>query len=293
VAEESGEYRASDGRLVTYSLFGPADGRPVVFHNGTPGSRHLGPRMTRTVERHGVRLLVLDRPGYGTSSRSPGRSVADVVTDVQAVIDRLGWSHFAVWGASGGGPHALACAGLLADRVTSCASVVGPAPYPAQGFDWFEGMSPGNVEEFSRALEGEDSYRPLVERLAKEAVDAAQVGEVPASLASELPEADIAAIRTRMEDEGYVDRVLAANRDGVDGWVDDCIAFTMPWGVDPSAIDVPVSVWYGRDDVLCPRNHSEWLLSNIPNAERHELPHGHLLDDEALDAIYARLLALS
>ncbi|HET7016686.1 MAG TPA: alpha/beta hydrolase [Streptosporangiaceae bacterium] len=296
VEEESGEFRASDGRLVTFSLYGPVDGPKVVGHNGTPGTRHLGPRMTRTLERHGVRMLVLDRPGYGASSRWPGRRVADVVTDIREIVDRQGWDHFAVWGGSGGGPHALACAGLLAGRVTRCASVVGPAPYGVPGLvglDWFEGMSPGNVEEFSRALEGEESYRPLVERLAQEAVDAAQEGQVPVSLASELPEADIAALRTRMNDEGYVERILAANRDGVDGWIDDCIAMSRPWGVDLSAIDVPVSVWYGRDDVLCPRNHAEWLLSNIPNAERHELPDGHLLDDNALDALYGWLLALS
>jgi pimeloyl-ACP methyl ester carboxylesterase len=291
VEEESGEFRARDGRLVTFSLYGPAGGRKVLFHYGTPGTRHLASLMTNTVERHGVRLLVLDRPGYGTSSRWPGRRVVDVVTDVRALADGLGWDEFAVWGGSGGGPHALSCAGLLADRVTSCASVVGLAPYGAKGLDWFDGMSPGNVEEFSRALEGEGSYRPLVERLAQEAVDAAQAGEVPATLASELPETDIAALRARMKDPGSLDRILAANRDGVDGWIDDCIAMSKPWGMDPSAIDVPVSIWYGRDDVLSPRNHAEWLLSNIPNAERHELPHGHLLDDGALDAIYSWLLA--
>jgi pimeloyl-ACP methyl ester carboxylesterase len=294
VGEESGEFRADDGRLVTFSLYGPVGGRRVVFHSGTPGTRHLGPRATGVIERHGVRALVMDRPGYGTSRRWPGRRVADVVTGIRALTDRLGWDDFAVWGGSGGGPHALACAGLLAGRVTRCASVVGPAPYGVEGLagpDWFDGMSPGNVEEFSRALEGERSYRPLVEMLAQEAVDAAQAGEVPASLASELPEADIAAIKTRMQDQGYLDRILAANRDGVDGWIDDCIAMSKPWGIDPSAIDVPVSIWYGLDDVLCPRNHAEWLLSNIPNAERHELPHGHLLDDDALDAVYGWLLA--
>jgi pimeloyl-ACP methyl ester carboxylesterase len=290
VEEESGEIRASDGRLVTFSLYGPAGGRPVVCHNGTPGTRHLGPRMTGTLERNGVRMLILDRPGYGTSSRWPGRTVADVVTDVRAVVDLQGWDHFAVWGGSGGGPHALACASLLADRVTRCASVVGPAPYGAEELDWFDGMSPGNVEEFNSALEGEDSFRPLVERLAKEAVDAAQAGQMPATLASDLKEADIAAFRARMDDQGFVERAIAAHRDGIDGWIDDCIAFTKPWGIDPSTIEVPVSIWYGLDDVLCPRGHAEWLLSNIPSSERHELPDGHLLDDEALDAIYTWLL---
>jgi len=107
------------------------------------------------LERQHVQLLVVDRPGYGRSTRWPRRRIADVGTDVRAVADLHGWNRFAVWGGPGGGPHALACASLLPDRVEWCASVVGPAPYGGGGLtDWFNGMSPGNVEEFSRALEG-------------------------------------------------------------------------------------------------------------------------------------------
>ena len=151
----------------------------MFFHNGTPGTRHLAPRMWGAVERHNVELIVLDRPGYGTSSRRPGRSVADIVEDVVWVSDSLGWDGFSVWGASGGGPHALACAALAPERVERCASVVGPAPFEAAGLDWFDKMSPGNVEEMTLARQGEDAYRPLVERLAKHAVEAVQQGRVP------------------------------------------------------------------------------------------------------------------
>jgi len=78
--------------------------------------------------------------------------------------------------------------------------------------------------------------------------------------------------------------------DGVDGWIDDAISMAQPWGFDLSSISVPVSIWYGSDDVLCPKGHSEWLPSHIPNAEPHELRHGHMLEDEDLDAIYSWLL---
>jgi pimeloyl-ACP methyl ester carboxylesterase len=278
--EESGEFRSAEGRLVAFSRYGPADGRRVVFHYGTPGTRHLSERATNVLAERDVQILVLDRPGYGESSRWPGRCIADVVSDVAMVADLHGWDRFAVWGGSGGGPHALACASLLADRVERCASVVGPAPYGADGLDWMDGMSPGNVEEFDRALEG----------LAREAVEAVQSGEVPLGPEYELPEADLAALRTRMAEPGYLERTIAMHTGGIDGWIDDAIALVKPWGFDPDEISVPVSVWYGPDDVLCPQAHAEWLLAHVPGAERHELPSGHLLGDAELNAIYGWLV---
>lgn len=293
VTEESGEFRAADGRTVTFSRYGPAGGRRVVFHSGTPGTRHQGPRMLEHIERHGIELLVLDRPGYGTSTRLPGRCIADVAADVASMVDLLGWDRFAVWGGSGGAPHALACAALMPDRVERCASVVGPAPFDAEGLDWFEAMSPGNVEEFTLAIEGEEAYRPLVERLAHETVEAARKGEVPIPDVYDLPESDRASLLARMSDPGYMDRLVASNLDGVDGWIDDCIAATKPWGFDPATIKVPTSVWYGPDDVLVPSSHGEWLLSHTPDAERHLLPSGHMLEAAELDAIYRWLLSAS
>ena len=234
-------------------------------------------------------MLIVDRPGYGGSGRCAGRRIADVVVDVVAATELHGWDRFAIWGGSGGGPHALACAALLGDRVERCASVVGPAPYDAEGLDWFDGMSPGNVEEFSRVLEGEAAFRPLVERLSREAIEAIRAEALPLSADYELPESDRAALRARLSDPGNRDRMVATFS-GVDGWIDDCIAMTTPWGFDPTAITVPVSVWYGSGDALCPTGHSEWLVRNVPGAERHELPGGHVLDDAALDAIHAWLV---
>jgi pimeloyl-ACP methyl ester carboxylesterase len=91
----------------------------------------LAPDRLVPVDELGIRLLVADRPGYGASTRLPGRSIASVADDVAVLADSLGWDRFALWGASGGGPHALGCAARMGDRIMRCAGVVSPAPFDA------------------------------------------------------------------------------------------------------------------------------------------------------------------
>jgi pimeloyl-ACP methyl ester carboxylesterase len=277
----------SDGRRLAFRVYGSDSRRRVVFHYGTPGTRRLRLPYVAAADRADVQLLVIDRPGYDASTRQAGRRVVDVVADVVTVLDELGWSTFAVWGASGGAPHALACAAALPERVTRCASVVGPAPFDTEDLDWFAGMSPGNVEEFTAAAKGERAYRPLVERLAATAVAAAEAGEIELADGYDLPDADLRALRARLAEPGHLDVVRAACADGVDGWIDDCIAFVRPWGFSLRSLRRPVSVWYGPDDVLSPRAHARHLLTVIPDAEGHQLPAGgHILAGEDIDAIY-------
>jgi pimeloyl-ACP methyl ester carboxylesterase len=176
------ELALPDGRVISYCMYGPEDGRRVVFEFGTPSTRFLAPYWVGPVDELGIRLLVADRPGYGGSTRLAGRSVAARTDDLAAVTGYLGWERFAVWGASGGAPHALACAARLGDRVTRCASVVSPAPFDAVGLDWYDGMPPGNVEEFTCARAGEVALRPLVEQLARDAVAAAENGQPPVTV---------------------------------------------------------------------------------------------------------------
>lgn len=157
----------------------------------------------------------MDRPGYSSATRRKDRVIADVVEDIVAVLDRIGWSQFAVWGGSGGGPHALACAARLPKRVTRCASVVGPAPFDAEGLNWFGGMSAGNVEEFTLAAAGEQRYRPLVQRLAEDAVAAVEAGGIQVAGDYELPDADIRALRARRAEDGYQERMRETYLSGV------------------------------------------------------------------------------
>ncbi len=198
----------------------------------------------------------------------------------------VGWDRFAVWGGSGGAPHALAIAARLPDRVTACASVVGLAPYDAPGLDWYAEMSPANVAEFRAAARGERAYRPMVERLAAEAMAEIEAGGLEVSDDYQLPEVDRHALAARRAEDGYHDRMSLSYRHGIDGWIDDSIAFTKPWGFELSELTTRTSVWYGPADVLASRAHHEYLLSVIPDAQLHELHGGHLLNEAELVAIY-------
>ena len=276
-----------DGRRVAYCLYGGEAAHRVMFQYGTPGVRWLSPQLVGAAERASTALLVIDRPGYGASARRPGRRVVDAAEDAAAVLSAVGWDRCAVWGGSGGGPHALAIAARLPDRVSRCASVVGLAP-PDAGISWFAGMSAGNVAEFTAAAAGEGSYRPLVQRLAAEAVASIEAGGVQVVDDYGLPDSDRRALAVRREEPGYLDR-MRASYSGVDGWIDDGIAFTRPWGFDLTELTCPVSVWYGVEDVLGPRSHPDHLIATIPGAQRRELGGGHVLGDDELDAIYAWL----
>jgi predicted esterase len=77
--------------------------------------------------------------------------------------------------------------------------------------------------------------------------------------------------------------------DGIDGWIDDGLAFTRPWGFDVSTVTTRTSIWYGTEDVLAAQDHHEYLLAHIADAERHQLAGGHLLTRDQLAAIYAWL----
>ena len=232
--------------------------------HGTPGSR-VGPvPRERILYDQGIKLISFDRPGYGRSDRLPRRTVADVVPDVVAIADSLDIDQFAVLGRSGGGPHALACAALLPGRVTRAAALVSLAPRDAEGLDWFGGMTGSNADVYTTATADPEL---LTARLAQAA---ARIKANPTSHVAdprpEMPTPD----RLVAADAG-IRALLARNfaealRTSADGWIDDVLAFCAPWGFDLSAIDAPVLLWHGEDDVFSPVAHTQWLAGRIPAA---------------------------
>jgi pimeloyl-ACP methyl ester carboxylesterase len=256
-----------DGRTLAFEQYGDPDGSPVFLLHGTPGCRLSGqhPDESRVIDA-GLRLITYDRPGYGQSARRKGRRVVDCVADVAAIADELGIDRFFVKGGSGGGPHALAVGARLPHRVTRVACDVGVAPYEAEDIDWLAGMDPTNVREFKWALAGEETLRPELEKQAEQAI--AKVDADPKALLNEfnLSASDLAVL----EDPRVQQRLRATTREafanGVSGWVDDDLAFTVPWGFDVSELEVPVEIRYGATDVLVPAAHGAWLAAHVPNA---------------------------
>jgi len=254
----------NDGRRLAVEEWGDPRGQPVFLFHGTPGSR-LGPHPRGSVlYRHGIRLLAYDRPGYGGSERAFGRTVADAADDVSTIADTLGIERFSVVGRSGGGPHALACAALMPERVLRVSVLAALAPRDAPGLDWLNGMTRANREDYAVA---ESGLGPLAEEYASRAA-AARLN--PASmmvhLDPHLPEVD----RKVVSDSG-IKAMLESNfveafRGGPGGWIDDTLAFLAPWGFDLDQIKARVRLWHGPEDVFAPISHSRWLASRIRNA---------------------------
>jgi pimeloyl-ACP methyl ester carboxylesterase len=264
---------AADGRRIVYESWGDPAGAPVFLLHGTPGCR-WGPRVRdRELRLMGVRLIAYDRPGYGCSDRHARRRVVDAARDVAAVADVLGLDRFAVVGRSGGGPHALACAAVLCERVTACAALVSFAPRDGRGLDWLDGMVALNRESFA-SYEG-----PLARYLATHTDalrDRAYLDQVLTPQASSADRAILAdpAIRSLMDENfgrAAHDRALVSAGDGsghvVAGWLDDLLAIAKPWGFELDAIDQPVLLWHGEEDGFAPVAHARWLGARIRKAQ--------------------------
>ena len=251
-------------RTLEVMIAGPEGGEVVIAHTGTPSSGHLFRAMIDAGAERGLRHVTYARPGYAGSSRLVGRSVADCAGDVAAIADQLGIDSFYTVGWSGGGPHAIACAALLPDRVRAAASIAGLAPQ-APGLDWYAGMGSSNAAEFELAERGEAILQRWLEHEA-----AKYRGTTPTDLADALGDLVCDADRRVLTGEfaAYAHLSLtAALENGIWGWLDDDLAFVRGWGFDLGDMAVPVAVWHGVEDRFVPIQHGEWLAEYIRGAE--------------------------
>lgn len=272
----------ADGRRLAVTEMGERDGVPVFFHHGTPGNRAALNRAPDVIA--GTRAIFYDRPGYGGSDRQHGRDVAACAADVAAIADALDIDTFAVLGSSGGGPHALACAAVLGERVGRVAVAAGFAPADDPGFDFLAGMSDLNVAELRAALEGEESLtRELEEMVAATAGDPDSIID---EIVSELPEPDRRALARPEIRAVFREAIGESVRGGLGGWIDDDLAFARPWGFELAAIEQPALLVQGEHDLLVPRSHMDYIASKLPRGRLEVVPGGgHTLWDELVDVV--------
>jgi pimeloyl-ACP methyl ester carboxylesterase len=261
-----------DGRILAVQESGDPVGKPVLVHMGSPNSRHLyGPNAADAATR-GLRLICYDRPGYGGSTPQPGRTHADCAADVRAICAALGIDRLGIWGISGGGAHALACAALLPDLAAGVASLAGLAPYGAEGLDWFEGMGQDNADDFELAATDKVAGREKLEQDWEE-VRAVTPDDLADAFKSLLSPVD-AAVLTGDLAEYLAFSAREGLAPGADGWWEDAEAQVGPWGFELADISVPVLLLHGRHDKFVPFGHGEWLSAHIPGV------HARLLDDD-------------
>jgi pimeloyl-ACP methyl ester carboxylesterase len=245
------ELQVPDGRrLVAYDT-GVCDGpeaMTLLWHHGSPQTGAPLEPLLAAADARNVRLVSYARPSYGGSSPKPDRDVASAAADVAEIVDALGIGRFAVMGASGGGPHALACAALLPDRVIGAVALASPAPY-TEAFDWYDGMvAPGGLRAATEGREARKRYAATEEFDANSftGADWAALSGTWASLGRDAGQAESA---------------------GPDGLIDDDVAFAAPWGFEVATIDVPVLLVHGGQDRVVPPSHVDWLMRAIPTSE--------------------------
>jgi pimeloyl-ACP methyl ester carboxylesterase len=262
-----------DGRRLAFAEWGAPDGKPVFLFHGRPGSRLLCPDVDAT-DAADVRLITVDRPGYGRSEPRPGRTLLDWADDVEELADRLGLERFPIIGWSSGGPHALACCVRIPSRV----SVVGLA------------AASGPCDRVAGAWEAQpEEVRTLTELLRKDPAAALEGVRKRVQWFADDPESlfvpgwagpddpDDALLADPKILEAMQAWMREAARQGTGGFVEDWVAEQGPWSFDLKEIDHRVHVWWGERDVLVSRAHTDYLAATLPNAKLITYPdEGHL-----------------
>ena len=239
-----------------------AAGRLAVFwHHGTPNIGAPPEPLFAAAAHLGIRWVSYDRPGYGGSTPYPGRDVASAAADVSSVADALGIDRFAVMGHSGGGSHALACGGLLPERVLGVVSGAALAPFGAEGLDYFAGMAASGAAELRAASEGRGALEQYLEST-----------EFDPKM---FTPADHAALKGEWAWlNSVVDPAVEA---GPGGLIDDDLAYVAPWGFDPAHVIAPTLILHGGRDRVVPSSHGEWLARRCPSSRLWLYPDdGHI-----------------
>jgi pimeloyl-ACP methyl ester carboxylesterase len=263
----------ADGSTVGFYRYGKPSGRPVLALHGTPACGAGFAWADEAAQSRGIRVLAPDRPGVGSSSPIDGWRVADYPAMVAAFADAMGLDRFGVWGYSGGGPYAVACAASLGARLTGVAVAAGMGQIGV----W---ATADDFEKTDRQLLRMAQRRPWLARvILRSAAWLATRSPARAmrSFEAELSPGDRATLAQLGDPRAVMALFTEAFTHGARGVVADYAALAQPWGVDLGAASGPVTIWHGDDDRMVPLRHAEALASRLPDARLTVWPGaGHL-----------------
>ncbi len=266
------EVRAQ-GHIVGVYEYGQPDGAPVMALHGTPACGAGFTWADAAARERGLRLIAPDRAGVGLSSARPPGSVADYPAQLRDLADALGVEQYGVWGYSGGGPYAVACAARPAGRVTSVVVAAGMGQVGV----WARA---DEFEKTDRQMVGLATNHPAVARFLLGA--SGRFARMSPKLAMksferQLNPSDLAVVATLGPPAEAMALFTQAFQHGARGVVADYAMLAQPWGVTVEDITVPVSIFHGDTDPMVPLRHSEELAARIPGAQLTVWPGaGHL-----------------
>jgi pimeloyl-ACP methyl ester carboxylesterase len=279
-----GTIRLKDGRTVGFADYGTPNQTPVLWCHGGPGCRFEPDPSAISAREAGLRLIGIDRPGYGLSTPQPGRTIGGWVSDALAVLDHLGIDRFVTVGASTGGAHALAVA-ASSKRVIGCVACCA-----LTDLRWTEGKA---------MVPGASLVWDAGDRAAALAIVAEQMGEdgrkVDVHAGGPLPDSDKALFADPVFLAWWMRWMKEWFAHGVAGYTDDRLADGGGWDTfDVTAITCPVAVIHGDSDSFVPVAHARHTASIVPGAElRIFEPLGHFSICQEVVGTVSELLARS
>ena len=257
----------ADGRTLAWAEYGVPGGRSVLLFHGGNDSRFAGRLLSGAATRGNIRLICPDRPGYGASSPSGGRTFLDWATDVGSLTDQLGIAGYGVVGHSGGGPHAIACAHADPERVHSLVTVSSPAPPAAPD----RGLHPA-FRLMNLLFKSPVLYRPMAKNQLKQMATSPQRW---LSVWGRMQPADGELFRQQPEIAAeIVAEMTEGARQGVSGIVHEASLYHTDWGFDLRDVPTSSQIWHGRRDRQAALGWSMFLAEELPNASLRIDEHG-------------------
>lgn len=293
VLEELREGRLTrpDGRVVAWTEWGPPDGTALLRVPGTPGCRFSVRSDPAPWAERGLRVVTTERPGFGASTRLPGRGFAEHADDLAAVLDQLGLDGVHMTGSSGASAHELCFAGRHPDRVRAMTVVAGGAPVTPEEAEQEVSL---NREAYELVRAGDmDEIR----RRMREVYDAFVADPLAALAAADdgAPEADRAVMADPTWQRVFEAAVLEALRPGFEGWLEESLALLGDWSdVDLAGVRASLTWWHAPADANATLSAARRLLERVPHAQLRLFgdDEGHMAafhrEGEILDELLAR-----
>lgn len=258
-----------DGRTLGFAEYGKGNSqKTIIYFNGSGGSRLEYPTDTLVLSELGLRFIATDRPGHGLSSPQPKRKLLDWATDINQLADHLGVKQFYVMGWSAGGPHALACACKMPERVIAGAIISGLAPFdrpnpyeglplPLRILNFLGRKTPGLVYLFRRLM-----YKMIM----------GDPDEVGKKLASSFPPADRQLVEKPENQKILITSIQEGYKQGWQGPAQDDLIINSPWGFRLEDIEVRIDIWQGEIDKNVPLNQGKYQYEKIRNSTLTVMP---------------------
>jgi pimeloyl-ACP methyl ester carboxylesterase len=273
--ENNHQIKLKDGRILGYAEYGDPQGKPVLHCHGIPSSRFEGSRPVaiEIAQRLGARIIIPDRPGCGLSTFKPNRTFLDWPDDMIELADALGIDRFTVLGLSAGGPYVAACAYKIPQRLNAVGIVSGLSPLDIPGA--YEGMGKSDIQLYDFARKMPWILGPLFWYMSREmrknpdATIDQFVADVPAPDKAVMAQPDVKELLIKM--------VNGCFQQGGRGAAWEYRLFVRPWGFRLEDISIPVNLWHGEMDNMCPVSMGRYVAKAIPDCRAKFFPQeGHL-----------------